>query len=305
MTTAETAPSTQPHTGNPTAAGIVVGIDGSSGSEHALRWAVARADRFGPVRPVSAWQYPFWAAAGPHGGLPLATIEEFEAAARRHATEAVEAVPTDDRRSLAVYHGPAGPALVEAAVDASLIVVGTRGRGAVANTVLGSVSSYVVAHASVPTIVVPRDAVVDAPLNQIVVGVDGSPNSVAALRWAATTAPADAVIEAVYVWSNLVTMAPAPYVVPIEPSADDARTTLTLAVDEALEGTGVEPSRIRRTLRYGDDARNVLRDAGDDADLLVVGARGRGGVAHLLLGSVTTSLVHHPRTVTAVVPIRR
>ncbi|MGI9594578.1 MAG: universal stress protein, partial [Acidimicrobiales bacterium] len=40
--------------------GIVVGVDGSPGSDHALRWAMAHADRFGPVQPVTTWRYPWW-----------------------------------------------------------------------------------------------------------------------------------------------------------------------------------------------------------------------------------------------------
>jgi nucleotide-binding universal stress UspA family protein len=285
--------------------GIVVGIDGSPGSLHALAWAAEHVDRFGPVRPLAAWMYPTWAMANPMMGTPPpVSVESFETAARTQAEEVIASIPPEDRADLIVTRSSAGPALVEAGADAELIAVGTRGRGAVADTLLGSVSSHVVANATVPTAVVPIGAPLGRPHRRALVGVDGSAHSVHALRWAIDNclhAGESDVVEAVHVWSHHVTAIPEPYMVPSEYSETEAKQTLDRVVDEAVEATGGDSSGVELTLEYG-DPRSVLRRFADRADLLVVGSRGHRGVAHLLLGSVTTGLVHQPLIATVVVP---
>ena len=87
---------------------------------------------------------------------------------------------------------------------------------------------------------------------------------------------------------------------PIERFEANARYTLNHAVDTAREATGTD-RQIVATMVDG-DARHVLRRASADADLLVLGARGHRGFAHLLLGSVTTGLVHQPLVATVVIP---
>ena len=285
--------------------GNVVGIDGSGGSNHALAWAARRIDRFGPVRPLAAWSYPTWAMANPMMGTPPpVSVDSFAAVARAQAEEVIEAVPAADREELVVVRSPAGPALVEAGADARLITVGTRGRGAVADTLLGSVSSHVVAHATVPVAVVPEQAPLDRPNHRVLVGVDGSPNSVRALRWAIDhcchVAELDTV-EVVHVWSHHVTAIPEPYMIPSEYTETEAAQTLERVVAEAMVGVDGDVPAVEPTLEYG-DPRTVLRRLSDRADLLVVGSRGHRGVSHLLLGSVTTGLVHQPLITTLVVP---
>ena len=281
---------------------MIVGVDGTPGSNHALDWALNRVDRFGPLRPLAAWQYPYWAVAGPLASEPpIAEPARFETAARAHAQSAVASLPESARQKLRVCEGPAGAVLVEAGDDADMIVVGTRGRDIVSERILGSVSSYVAAHTTVPAAVVPTTATTSDELGRIVVGIDGSANSIEALAWAIKTAPKTAIIDAIYVWSNLVRMSPEPYVIPIEDSESEAQATLDRAVALAIERAGSEPS-IEAHLSYGDDARNVLRAEAQASDLLVLGTRGRGGVLGLLLGSVTTSLIHRADIATIVVP---
>ncbi|MEM9891001.1 MAG: universal stress protein [Actinomycetota bacterium] len=283
--------------------GTVVGIDGSPGAAHALAWAVRRAARFGPIRPVFAWEYPVLAFAGPmQPGPPLSSYEHFEDAARRLAAESVAEVPAGASAPVSVVNGPPAATLVELAASAGLLVVGTRGRSAPADILLGSVSGRVVRTASVPVVVVPESVLVEDTHRRVVVGVDGSANSIAALAWALRHAPTDSVVEAVYVWSHLVSVTPVPpYVVPTETSKEAAGKVLARAVDAAHRTSGVD-RRVEATLDYGDDPRNLLVDHSVDADLLVLGARGRGGVSHLVLGSVTTSLLHRPQVTTVVVP---
>jgi len=135
-----------------------------------------------------------------------------------------------------------------------------------------------------------------------VVGVDGSPGSVAALSWAAglakeTGAELDAVTawELSYAWID----GYAPDIVRwAEEARRDAEERLGAAITAA--GVGAEVT-VTRTVVEGATAQALL-DASKDADLLVVGSRGRGGFAGLLLGSVSQQCVHHARVPVTVVP---
>jgi nucleotide-binding universal stress UspA family protein len=127
---------------------------------------------------------------------------------------------------------------------------------------------------------------------RIVVGVDGSPPSKAALRWAARIAPiTESSIEAVITWTH-----PISYGGPIgfddwHPDADAAKI-LQDALDEVFGGD--LPPRLEAVVRQG-HARDVLVAASGGADMLVVGSRGHGGIAGLLLGSVSAACAEHAR----------
>lgn len=124
----------------------------------------------------------------------------------------------------------------------------------------------------------------------IVVGVDGSESSKAALRWAARIlAATGGFIDAVIAWQ------PPPYygwgyVGPEWNPEDEARKVLTAAVDEAFGADW--PIGTRLTVQRGNPAK-VLLDQSKDAALLVVGSRGHGGFAGLLLGSVSAPCAEH------------
>lgn len=277
---------------------MLVGVDGSPGSYHALRWAVDHADRFGTVQPLTTWSYPWWAYSAP---IPPDT-EEFRDAAIRAANDAVESVRSRCLPPI-VCRGHAGQTLVDVGETAGLIVVGTRGRGAVADTVLGSVSTHVVAHSVTPVVVVPPSAPADQQFARVVVGIDGSVNSLRALRWAIENTDPAVPIEAVHSWVYPVSDMPDLATIPRDVYEDQARFTLDESVDAVHKAAGFKGHRVERKLAYG-DARSVLRDLAQPDDLLVLGARGRGGVLHLLLGSVTTALIHQPTVTTVVVPSR-
>jgi nucleotide-binding universal stress UspA family protein len=82
-------------------------------------------------------------------------IEPYRDAAEELLRTTVAAVAGEraDKVELVVSESPAGPALIDNAHDAELIVVGRRGRGAVKSLVLGSVSSYVLQHSTCPVLV--------------------------------------------------------------------------------------------------------------------------------------------------------
>lgn len=147
-----------------------------------------------------------------------------------------------------------------------------------------------------------RREVVNAPL--IVVGVDGSPASVAALRWAIGEASATGRrVKAVHAWRYL----PEPTSILLTPpraSRDDeerwARTLLDDAVQEALNGQEVQPPVAEQVVE-GDAARALL-EAAQGADLLVVGARRHGIVRGALFGSVSQHCARHATCPIVVVP---
>jgi len=136
---------------------IVIGVDGSDIAKEALQYGLHEASMRGTrVRAVHAWtMVPAVPASGP--GM----IAPFDSGPYREAAEellraTVEAVAGDkaDLIDRVVVEGPAGPAIIDNAHDAELIVVGRRGRGAVKSLVLGSVSSHVIQHATCPVLVV-------------------------------------------------------------------------------------------------------------------------------------------------------
>ncbi len=278
--------------------GMLVGIDGSSGSVHALRWAAARTDRFGSIQPLLTWHYPWWAYSAP----APPPIDEFEASAERDAAAAVGSVPGADILPPIVCRAQAGPTIVDVGATANLIVVGTRGRSGLKDALLGSVSSHVVAHATVPVAVVPAGASIDDRTGRVVVGIDGSVNSRAALLWALHHAPAESTIEVVHSWIYPSSSMPGLAVIPYAVHEDRAQYLLDEEVRVATTAVSPGRHRIVRRLEYG-DARGVLKEYAESCDLLVVGARGGGGVAHLLLGSVASALVHQPSTTTVVIPV--
>lgn len=133
---------------------VVVGIDGSAASRDALRWAEEYADATGAtLDALCAWHYPVVlvpvsnpAAIRPH--------EEAERVLARTVHQALGDRGSGHIRQLTL-EGKAADVLAHASLGAQLLVVGTRGKGNVIGSVLGSVSQKVVEHAACPVVVVP------------------------------------------------------------------------------------------------------------------------------------------------------
>jgi nucleotide-binding universal stress UspA family protein len=130
---------------------------------------------------------------------------------------------------------------------------------------------------------------------RIVVGVDGSPSSKAALLWALRQAElTSASVDAVLAWHYPIVgagipHAPAAAMVGAD-FAEIARIVLTRAVTEVIDPASAV--KISSTVAEG-NAAQVLLEAADGADLLVVGSRGHGGFTGALLGSVSQHCAHH------------
>ena len=135
----------------PARAVVVAGVDGSTGSRDAVRWAAEYAKLTGAeLRAVSSWRWPNYITRIPPGVDLVAdtrrTLEEAVAEIRADFPE----VPVSEH----VVEGPGGPALLSQAEDASLLVVGARGRAAYPGMLLGSVAEYCVRNGPCPVVVV-------------------------------------------------------------------------------------------------------------------------------------------------------
>jgi nucleotide-binding universal stress UspA family protein len=135
-------------------------------------------------------------------------------------------------------------------------------------------------------------------MGRIIVGIDGSQNSRAALQWALTAAHPDDKVVAVNIWDL-------PMTAGLEAQALDVDSFEAAAWDtlDHVIGSLEEPdtAEVAREVHRGHTGR-VLMELSADADLLVVGARGHGGFLALLLGSVSTYAVHHSSCPVVVVP---
>ncbi len=140
---------------------IVVGIDNSAGAAEALRWALAHARLTGAtVEAVTAWQVPpmyAYAYGWTPTGIDDAGIVRY---AEKTLTETVEQAQDGDDQPVTVTNrimeGPAAQVLLDAGKGADLMVLGSRGHGAFAGMLLGSVSQHCVQHATCPTVVIPE-----------------------------------------------------------------------------------------------------------------------------------------------------
>lgn len=282
---------------------VVVGADGSEEALRAVRWAArAAASRgrallvmvaYGGADPSLVADADIWRR---YRVRLLARAQQDAEHAVAVARAAAPAVPVSEE----VVDGPAAPALLERAGREGLLVVGACGQGRIADALLGSVASAVVAHAEGPVVVV-RGEEPAVPTAPVVVGVDGSPSSTAATDFAMETADvAGCPLVAVHTWWD-------PTVEPVlEPLLED----WTALVDEErrvlaeqLAGrSGTYPDLVVSTVVERRHPSRALLSYARGARLLVVGSRGRGGFAGLLLGSVSRSVLHRAPCPVAVVP---
>ena len=141
---------------------IVVGIDGSAHAAEALRWAAEEAAlREATLEAVHAWSYVPVATPADSGLVPMAWTDNVElldatrqAAEDAAAAQVVEVLGPDAEVTISVVEGGPAEALLEAAKDADLLVVGNRGRGNLAAALLGSTSAKVADEAPCPVVVV-------------------------------------------------------------------------------------------------------------------------------------------------------
>lgn len=285
---------------------VVVGVDGSPSSLTAVETAAREARAHGvALRVVHAFGRP--PARIPAGGRPwepasAAGVPQLidgtlgEAEQRAHA--AAPGVQADHE----VVVGDPVEVLEIESHTTSMIVVGSRGLGRFGTLLVGSTAGQLAAHASCPVLVVRGDP---RPAGPVLLAVDGSPAARGAVEFAFSQASRHGTdLVALHVWSNRTERA---YASPADPpfvTYDEGRLhdEEERVLAEALGGMGdLYPDvRVERRLVRG-RVRHTLIEAGADAGLLVVGARGRGGFTGLLLGSVSQAVLHHAPCPVAVV----
>ncbi|MGW5922270.1 universal stress protein [Nocardia fluminea] len=266
---------------------VVVGVDGSEQSRHALRWAAEYAAHHRiALRLVFAVEIPVDYGPGLTG--PLYDVDEL----RRHGetivadaaqqAAAVAAPITDITVTTDVVAGSAVAVLRHHSESARLLVVGSRGLGAFRRTLLGSVSTSISRHAGCPVAVIPESAPpADGP---VVVGVDGSACSTDAVAIAFDEAARrNTRLIAVNAWSEFYRY--------------EARSTMQTEAEtvlaESIAGFAEKypDVQVERVVIEERAAKAVL-DAAAHAQLIVVGSRGRGGFAGMTLGSVAQTVLH-------------
>lgn len=267
---------------------VVVGVDGSAVSEAALDWAVAHAvAQRRPLMIVNGAGDPT------HSAEFLGTTEAqrvLQMAARRVTDQAlgvVHRLAPDLEVEVTTPQCDAREALVDLSQRASLVVVGTRGRGPMKALLLGSVSSAVAAHADCPVAVVrPAGRRADGEPAHVVVGVDGGPSSTAILEMAFEVASAQGrPLDVVHTWSADF-VDPASYLQHVERSEAHERT-----LAESLAGFAEKypDVTVHRHVTAG-AAVGTLVSMSQDAELVVVGTRGRTGLRSAF-GSVSRDVV--------------
>lgn len=272
---------------------VVVGIDGSEGSGRAMAWASREAQLHGwSLTAVMAW-----GLLDQHHRIIGADFDphytESDALDALSSYLEVAAGPMAQMVERRVVCDLPARALLEASTGASLLVVGDRGLGGFRGLLLGSVSQHCLHYATCPVAVV-RNVGTAAPddSERVVVGIDGSEASYEALDWAAEEARVrGATLGIIHAWHTPFSAA-SPYGGSFDPSVldDSARAVLDAAVERVDAAALTKP--LDAVLAVG-RAAPVILDASKRANLVVLGARGRGGFAELVLGSVSHSVVHH------------
>lgn len=266
---------------------VVVGVEGTLSSERAVHWAgehaVARGAELVLVHAVGQ----------PRPGFGAVWDEAMSAGIRemleREAERVSGQLPDLEVRTEIDLETPAR-CLTTRSGTAEMVVVGTRRLSAVQRVFSGSLAYQVVAGSQCPVVVVPP---LTRPAgDRVVVGTDGSPESAAAVRAAATEAQRlGGVLEVLHAWQE----PPAVWAVRVPPdlgSPTRAREQRILEASTAGLEEDYPGLEVRRHLVETHPATALLAEA-DSARLLVVGSRGLHGVARMLLGSTSHAAVLH------------
>ncbi|MEU9475480.1 universal stress protein [Streptomyces sp. NPDC048191] len=261
---------------------VVVGVDGSSSSDAAVVHAVRDAQRRrAKLRVVHALSWPVRPMYAP---LDIAPMIRLADDAAQHARSVAPDVEVTD----AVMVGDAVSVLSAESRTADLVVVGRRGMGGFIGMLLGSTAVSLTAHSQCPVMVVREEPDGSGP---IVLAVDGSSAGEKAVEFAFDEASLrGAEIRAVHAWL--------PDHAPAGTGAESAERLLAQAV--AGRGGKYPDVTVTQEVLSG-EFREVLIEASRNAQLMVVGARGRGGFSGMLLGSVSQALLHHAHCPVAVV----
>jgi nucleotide-binding universal stress UspA family protein len=266
------------------ATGIVAGVGGNPATLRAVRWAAREAERRGvgldlvQVLPPSFRDHVLQAPAG----RARALLEQ----GRRVAAASAPDVPV----RLSVTTGVAGPALVDVAARAELLVLGSRTAASDLDLTVGRIVAHAIGHASCPVVLVPQIWDPDAAhAGGVLVHVDGTRESLGAVAFAAAVADRwQAPLETVVVGSRR------------DPDEQAHRQQLA----DAVAGLADRHPHLARheAVLSGNPAEAILQEARGQARLIVLCSRGHGAFTASLLGATTQTVVRLASCPTAVLP---
>lgn len=283
---------------------VVVGYDGSQASSAALQWATAEAVReHAPLRIVEVFELIVAMRPSPGHVVPLAALRTVRERGLEALAEGIRLQHPHLEVATVLIEGSPAASLIEETGQARMVVLGSRGRGGWTGLLVGSVAVQVSTHAQCPIIVVPAD--IRPRMHEkrtVVVGVDGSKISGKAIDFAFDQAEATgATVVAVHAWHSPFSSYQNGQGELLFDNAEVQEAARVL-VAESLAGAKADhpDTEVEVRLVAGQAARALLI-AGESADLVVVGSRGRGGFTGLLLGSVSQSVLHHAHSPIAIV----
>lgn len=281
---------------------IVAGVDASQSAHAAAQWAAQEAVTRGRGLTLTTAILP----PATIGGLGVPPAIDYLDALRVEAVEILTSLakqlPGEDIDVVVDIASPGG-LLVEASKGAHMIVLGSRGTGGFAGLVLGSVGSQVAAAAECPVVVLRGQPRADA--TNVVVGIDGSPNSEAALGAAFEFASFHGLgLTVVHAWDipayDLIEMPQGSVALPIAEVAEDE---VRLSAEVLAGHRDKYPDVVVREHLVRGGAATALINQSIDAALLVVGTRGRGQFLSAVLGSVSNTVLHKVDIPVLVVPL--
>jgi nucleotide-binding universal stress UspA family protein len=293
---------------------VTVGIDGSPESLAAAAWAAREARLRGlPLRLVNVWE----PVPEPMGRAPLLGADaehEWRERVLREAADGIRARHPDVEVVVEQVSGRAAAALSEAAGDAELLVLGSRGLGGVGGFLTGSVGQSVVAHAEVPVVLVrvweqaagdhggPADIPsAEAPRRPVVLGLDTGRPDDTLIRFAFDAAARhDTSLKAVHAWSPPAHFTHSDFEhreIEAELGRWDAAVLSEVLGPWKQKVPSVE---VVEESRPGKPARHLV-EASREASLVVVGRRVRRSPLGARTGPVTHAVLHHAAAPVAVV----
>ena len=249
---------------------VVVGIDGSPAADVAIKWGTQEA---------AALRSPLHLVYAVAPGSPPSQAGEVVYKAVAQARGLMPGIVIDSR----IESGSPSAALVKASGTAAVVVIGSRGLGVMIGALVGSTGLDLAANARCPVVVVRPDLGSMAGA-RVVIGYDGSAAGDTALDFGLEYARRhDLAVR----------------VVAASPTGTDLHRITEDGLREAVHARGGHDAELIHIT--GHPAEHILR-LSSDAALIVLGARGRGGFAGMLIGSVSQTVLHHADCPVAIIP---
>jgi nucleotide-binding universal stress UspA family protein len=284
---------------------VVVGLDRSAQAWAAIEYAASLAERRkAPLLLLHAYEPSQYSVRSTVGYTPDLQDVVHNAAERlvEDVVDVVHAAHPDVTVQIRLQPGSAVEQLVEESESAQAVVVGSRGTGGFRDLVIGSTTLHLAAHAHCPVIAVPAPDEVPLGRHGVVVGVDGTALSESAIGYAfEAAADLREPLLAVHAWYD-VTRTGTGHMMPLGYVPSEIRDQERLALAESMAGWQEKfpEVEVQAKVVLGHPVASLVK-AARDAQLLVVGCRGRGALRSALLGSVSHGVLHHARVPVAVV----